>query len=143
MIGALLPDELPFYHLGEIRRADDAAAGEGVAGAAEADFAQLRGVGFRLAGELNGVFIIAFDRDLDASTYTEMGNVLASRLATEMSRRAGRPVRLSPPHALEGAPLRELLTGPAGESFRFIHHWRGTAIPVRARFAPVEESGNA
>lgn len=95
-----MPQEFPFYHLGRVeRRASETLnLPEDPAAAV-----------FSLRGDLTGMMIVAFDRDLDPSTYAEMGNILASQLVTRLYSQRRMEVMITSPRMMMGGELRTLL----------------------------------
>jgi hypothetical protein len=134
---ALPAQGFDFYHLGQVLP-------EAPGGAPE-DLADLRAMAFTLQGESRGVFAVAFDRALDASTYTELGNVLASRFADGLSRARGHAVLISPPRELEGSRLAALAALSRGPVIRraYLHVHNGVAVRVEALILPVPSEGTA
>src|SRR4051812_8599967 len=99
-----LPESFPFYHLGQICPVPQ----ETELSATESELA---GVAFSIdcEGLLEGAILIVFyDPDLDHDLYAEAGNVIASRLATELSRRTGGKSQISPPRRLSSTQLHSL-----------------------------------
>jgi hypothetical protein len=87
-----LPNQFPFYHLGTIEQNREPQA--------QADWDDLLVIAYSLKGDLDAVFLIGIEKGLDASVYSEAGNIMASRLVTALDREAGLDVVLSPPQIL-------------------------------------------
>lgn len=129
------PERIPFYHLGEVALSDspepDAAA------FADPD---RRCLGFQLQGDVSGVVAVLFDADQDLSTYSELGNLLASRIATELSRRVGLDVLISPPRPLGMERLARMLQTAGQPHFRrtYLHVFRDQpTVPVQLIVVPI------
>ncbi|MCM2324398.1 MAG: hypothetical protein NDJ90_14160 [Oligoflexia bacterium] len=135
MLREALPEGFDFYSLGTLVVAPEPT------GTLDdpAELAELAFVAFRYSGDEQGLILTAFDRGLDSSMYTEMGNVLASRFADRLSRLSdGVGVGISPPLALEAEPARRLLQAAAQRrTERLFHHVHGNiAVPVRMIVLP-------
>jgi hypothetical protein len=99
-----LPIAFGFYHLGhvEMNTVPESSLAEKIAQASWAD--DFAAVAFRLHGERKHVLVMLFDKDLDASAYTEMGNVIASRAAMRLSETGAFDCAISPPQSLTPLP---------------------------------------
>jgi hypothetical protein len=128
-----LPREFPFYHLGTVTL-DETVAGPEAVPSDEPQFAHSTGVAFQLLGELDDWLVLVFEQGLDVPTYTEMGNIIASQLATQLSAE-GKEAMISPPRELKTPQLVRLLSN-AGEarplSRLYRHTHRGETFAVRA-----------
>lgn len=134
LIDRALPLEFPFYHLGLMRlEPDDASTGALIVGARESDQHILA---YRLRGDLNALIILLVDRGLDPSTYAEAGNVLASRVATELSQERDLDVMISPPLRLDPAQLQVIAGNPLLDR-TYLHLHKGIAAPVRLLVASM------
>jgi hypothetical protein len=87
-----LPDQFEFYHLGTIEQNRTPET--------QIDWDDLLVIAYSLKGDLDAVFLIGIEKGLDASIYSEAGNIMASRLVTALDREAGLDVVLSPPQVL-------------------------------------------
>jgi hypothetical protein len=101
------PRDFAFYHLGDVRAAQGVAAPESV------DWVGSEAIAFAMSGDIRGLAVVLFPRGAaapggDFSSWFELANVLASRLATRLSAQRGLEVILSPPRYLKGAELRTL-----------------------------------
>lgn len=148
-ISHALPERFPFYHLGEVSPASDAVSSSGDLPPAEA-LAEAEIVGFRISGELQGLALILFERGLDLSTYTEMGNLLAGRFVTRLSSEQGIDAMISAPFIPSEAQLsrvRETVRMARKPVLRrpYLHvHPDGRSSPVQFLLIPLEEgAGNA
>lgn len=88
------------------------------------------GVAFSTQGDQRAVLVVMFDEGLDASMYTEIGNVIASRFADGLAR-VGSDVFLSPPQALGAAEIHRRLSGAQPSLARqYYHSHSGTIVPI-------------
>ena len=103
---------------------------------------------FSLRGELKALLIVCFEKDLDVSTYSELGNIIASRLALRLSEEAGIEVLISPPQPLSKAHLEMLpKLGSLVTQRMYRHFYKGQVAAIQtfllANAASAEEHGNA
>lgn len=130
-----LPEEFEFYHLGKV-----------LAQTAELhDFPNLEdtlAMGYAFNGDTNGILIAIFDRGLDSSTYSEMGNILASQFATRLSKNNELDVMIGPPKELSENTLGHLSRSASSTLARTYHHlYNGKIIPVQVLVLPLGEQG--
>jgi hypothetical protein len=135
---ALVADSLPphfdFYHLGEVRRLSDSPASSSSLSPVQA--LPCQGIAYDLyaEGAVDAVFVLLLPADLDYSTYSELGNILASRIST----------MISPPRALNSLQLETLALTAATHSFNYVHERKNSApIELRALLLPGGNVGNA
>ena len=102
----LFPESFEFYHLGNVEKQLPISSVQSL------ELDGRSGVSFNLYGDTTGLIVFLFEEGLDVSTYTEMGNVLASRMATQLSIQQGWDVMISPPRFLNSAQLRSQLLPP-------------------------------
>jgi hypothetical protein len=116
-----LPTEFEFYHLGKVSRdrSDQLP---------EIQFFDKMIVGFVLQGDIRGVLLVVFDRGLDVSTYSEMGNILAGQLVTNLSRTRDLDILISAPKVVPTEQAQRLIEQarrlPGGNGIaqqRFLH----------------------
>lgn len=83
-------------------------------------------IAFRLNGDVDGVAIALFDQGLDPSVYTEMANILVSRLADRLG-----DVMISPPLPLTAARARAI-EGSASETIHreYLHFHEGRTVTI-------------
>ena len=93
------PEGFAFYHLGKVEKI-------GHSETSESAFLNRVGVSFNLYGEETSLIVLLFDKTLDVSTYTEMGNVLASRIASRLGNDSGLETMISPPRFLSSEQLQ-------------------------------------
>lgn len=118
-----LPKTFDFYHLGKV---------ELQAQSFDID-PESTAVAFRIQGDVAVWAIVFFARELDASTYTELGNVLASKIATYLNSQIGTEVMVSSPHMLNSPQLERILTHASPLIRRTYMHFRKESIvPIEA-----------
>jgi hypothetical protein len=121
-----LPENFPFYHLGTVEA--QKAEGSDVEWTFDAD---QTAVSYRFHGDSEGMLVVVFDQGLDESTYLEMGNVIAAKLATNLSKAQGWDVMISPPEKLKSAQLQALLPRVPQKIIRnYLHLHQGRSILV-------------
>jgi hypothetical protein len=136
-LSTALPREFDFYHLGQVSIHEEIIP---------TDFSEMKAVGFSFQGDLRGLMVLLFDEGLDASAYTEMGNVLAARIATQLSKERGLEIMISPPSAMPRERLEQLIdAGHVIIQRTYMHRHSGLAIPIQALLLPAtqQEAGNA
>ena len=78
--------------------------------------------------------VLLFDEDLDSSMYSEVGNILASRLAGKLSQQADWKVEISAPAIWSAERVSErlpaILKSGKTQSISYFHIVRGNAIPL-------------
>jgi hypothetical protein len=112
-ISDLLPENFGFYGLGSVDLQNKVESSETL----PLDFDLLRGVVFRvyhLDDAPSALLLFIFGADLDESMYTEMGNVLASRLCQGLTETQKSEMMISPPIMLKSNQLKRL-AGPEGK----------------------------
>src|SRR4051812_34966083 len=87
-----LPEQFDFYHLGRVELHPDLRCPPDQNNSS---------VVFRIYGDLSVWIVLFFDKDLDFSTYAELGNVLASKIITQLNTLSGIDLMVSPPIELE------------------------------------------
>lgn len=109
-----LPEHFEFYDQGEVGQAlrslSDSPSGETVLPLAPESTADKFGIMILIQGDIKGVLIALFDNGLDNSMYSEMVNVIASRLADRLSAEDEVDVVISPPKVLDTESLERTLT---------------------------------
>jgi hypothetical protein len=136
-ISDLLPESFGFYGLGTVELQKKVGTTETL----PLDFDLLRGVGFRvyhLDDAPSALLLFVFGADLDESMYTEMGNVLASKLCQNLTEQQKSEMMISPPILLKSQQLRRL-AGPegkfAGAGRLYLHSYSSNGIE---KSIPVE-----
>jgi CheY-specific phosphatase CheX len=134
-----LPEPFSFYGLGEV-----APSMAPIEIDEEAEAAV-----FSLSGEIRGMIAVLFDRDLDTSMYTEMANVLASRVATKLSKDDGLTAIISPPRMMKAPDVLDLVEGHPAVFRAYTHLYQQQMIPVQLVILPYlgpslgQETANA
>ncbi len=120
-----LPGEFEFYGMGQVKLQT------GLTDDLWSDHAH--GIGYALHGDFRGLLVIRVEFAEDLSLFEELGNVLASRLATELGETQSLDVLITPPKRLKPRRLASLLHGMekdeiARRTYFFFHS--GKTIPV-------------
>ncbi|OFZ18365.1 MAG: hypothetical protein A2X94_12515 [Bdellovibrionales bacterium GWB1_55_8] len=122
-----LPEQFDFYHLGTVnlepehthpiseKLPDDAMA-----------------VAFQLSGDVSAALVLHFEKGLDPSIYSEMGNVIASRVATNLSKMENLDILVSPPRLLSEKHWENLSQGHKLTGRTYLHLHRGISIRLHA-----------
>src|SRR4051794_39611054 len=84
-----LPDQFEFYHLGQVSQQPS-----------HAHLDEVCAIAFYLSGDVEAIMILLFSKQLDSSLYSELGNILASQMATQLSNKSGMDLHISPPQKL-------------------------------------------
>lgn len=137
---ASLPESFSFYGFGAVARAREA---ERVKSLTEI-LSGKAGVSFRLLGEPAVLLIVLFDSKLDVSMYTEMGNILASKLCNNLSEKGEGDLMITPPLSLTSEQLARLLR----TDFPYIHRSyehvdQDVKVLIETLILPVGNIGNA
>ncbi len=133
-----LPENIPFYHLGVVSRSGTI---EGTSDHpmawADLDAEGRHAFAFTLyAGEMPGTLVLLFDQGLDASIYSEIGNVMASRLADALG------AMPSPPRSLSPKGAERLLRAARGTAvwFEYSHHVDGEKVALELAYITTQGS---
>jgi hypothetical protein len=157
----LLPEKMPFYHLGEIILQESSSQAAWL----WLDDEGSSFIGYQILGEVRGALVLAFPKVLapqvpwtkDASSvYSELGNLLASKISTELSRHGAKDTMISPPIPLTKEMTSTLLKRAGLENSvqrRYLHLKKEFIVPVEVLLLPrashlnenltSEELGNA
>ena len=132
-LASALPVHIDFYHLGTVEQKTTNDSNT---------FRDACGVAFKIYGDLNGLMIVLFENDLDHSTYTELGNLLASRLATRLQVENALDVMISPPQRIE-ASLVQSLTQKNSSIIRrtYAHFYKNSVISVETLVLSAQSEG--
>jgi hypothetical protein len=140
-----LPYSFNFYHLGKVELQNhlpdhfqDSLSDESKSLAS--------GIGFHLRGDLNATLAILFDRDLDLSIYSEVGNILASKIANQLFLDRQLQVEISPPQLLSEIQLETILmSGPSTIRKAYVHQYDDKMVYLQTLLVPshLEGIGNA
>lgn len=132
-----LPERFDFYHLGEVRMESRAQSLEPALVNSNTQC-----VAFAIQGGARGAIAILFHKNLDHSTYTELGNILASQAADRLAKMsAGEdwlPVLISPPKSLNHLQFGQMLAlSPGASRFVYNHVDQGQNIPIQVIVMPA------
>jgi len=131
-----LPKEFSFYHLGSVEMRSQR---EFTETNAELILEDLNAVAFSFQGDFRGVLIILVEKGLDVSIYSELGNILASRLATELTH-DGYDVMITPPRLLQAPQLERLIQTPQKKIHgKYQHLYQNTTVPVETVLIPFPD----
>ena len=135
MMVTSLPSSLDFYHLGsvEVDERQPSTDPDRIRMDLLRRAADFNAYGFAFHGDFRGALIILFSKDLDRDTYAELGNILASRLATSLTEQEGLGVSISPPYLLgaSGKWIQSTLQpGAHCAHRRYFHHTGKKLIPI-------------
>jgi hypothetical protein len=96
----------------------------------------LNAVAFSFQGDFRGVLVILIEKGLDISIYSELGNILASRIATELNS-DGYDVMVTPPRLLQSAQIERLIQTPHKKIHgKYQHLYQSTVVPVETVLIP-------
>ncbi len=93
------PGGFDFYHLGQVEALNSTSI----------DFEGKQAVAFQLYGDQEGLFVLLFAEGLDTSLYSELGNVLASRMSRMLSESSDTDLMISPPRLLNPLQVKKSL----------------------------------
>jgi hypothetical protein len=135
-----LPEGFSFYHLGQVEPLPTS----GRLDHSPSIYPDSIGVAYRIQGDLRGLFIIVLDKGLDVSIYSELGNILASRLASNLSSSEdGLEIMISPPHVLNHSQLERLMRSQHPVIRKtYTHFDRNLSIPIQTLILLTPEDGN-
>jgi hypothetical protein len=137
-----LPESFAFYHLGEIASRESKKAPELQPQNMFDD--HRAALAYTLRGDLQAAVVLMIEPGLDLSMYSEAGNIIASRLATQLAEKHGIDVILSPPARLQRAQL-ELLAKAASDVAEktYVHIHAGKEILLEALIFVHSSASNA
>jgi chemotaxis protein CheY-P-specific phosphatase CheC len=126
-----LPDQFEFYHLGQVALQSTNSSLE-----------DANAIAFHIAGDMMAVVVLLFAKGLDSSIYSELGNILVSRLATQLNQKDGIDLMISPPQSLTENQLNQIMQHhipPIKRNYSHIH--QGSIISIEALILPTWDSG--
>ncbi len=126
-IANALPKNFDFYHLGVVRMQSGTQDDLWSHGA--------RAIGFSLEGDLRAALMIRVEFAEDLSVYAEMGNIIASQLATALSKEKGVDVLISPPRMMSAKAASRLMAAATQAGRRFE---RRTYLHLHQKTVPVD-----
>ncbi len=133
------PDQFEFYHLGRVEL-------QGFQQAKKDCLQKNNAIAFRIEYDVSVWIVVLFGRDLDIPTYSELGNIIVSKMVTQLSSLLGAEIMISPPHYLDQTQIEIM----AQTSYKIIcknysHHFKNSVIPIETWILPSlwEGIGNA
>ena len=134
-----LPDGFAFYHLGQVEPLPTSGRLDNT----PSIYPDSIGIAYQIQGDLRGLFIIVLDKGLDISTYSELGNILASRMANKLSSsEEGPEIMISPPHVLNHSQLERLMRSQHPIIRKtYTHFDHGLSIPIQTLILLTPEGG--
>lgn len=135
-ISELLPDGFSFYEMGSVAQARSRAS----------ELRELiqdkNGVMFKLLGEPAAILIVLFDRALDVSMYSELGNILASQLCQRLSELGEGDLMITPPLVLKPEQLGKLALMNSPFTQKSYEHRDGEkAVVIETLILPLSAEG--
>jgi len=128
-----MPKEFSFYHLGSVEMQSTR---ELETQNSELALDDLNAVAYSFQGDFRGVLVVLVEKGLDVSIYSEMGNILASRMATELMQ-DGYDVMISPPRLLQTEQLDKLMkTSLKKIQGKYAHLYQNTTVPIDVLLIP-------
>lgn len=125
-----LPSHFQFYHLGEVEMTPLLNS-----------FADTTSIAYRLSGEITALLVLSFAKELDMSIYSEVGNIIASRLVTQLSEE-GIDVTISSPKHLDPKQIKLLLGNKESIIRRtYAHLLKNSVIPLEATIFAASQEG--
>ena len=132
-----LPEGFDFYGFGQVTRSKAkplSALTEITAGKS--------GVSFKLLGDPAALLVVLFDSGLDSSMYTELGNILASKLCQSLSEQGEGDLMITPPIVVRAEQLARL----SQRNIPFIHQSyehvdQGSTVLVETLILPILVNG--
>lgn len=121
-----LPERLPFYHLGWV----DKAAQQELSSLPEASIHGTQAWLYQVSGDLKGAFVLVFPDTADASAYSELGNLLFTHWANQVSRLKDLDIAISPPLPASLDRVREWIKATSPRVQEFIHTQNDGRISV-------------
>lgn len=104
------------------------------------------GIAYQFKGDFQGLLLLLVASELDVSTYSEMGNIIASRLANSLQSKEGLDVLITPPKVLERAQVARIIQSNPNQIYSaYDHILENLVVPVQTLLFPNwgEGSGNA
>ncbi len=130
-----LPQQFGFYHLGDVELIETRA--DNPSRQSSRELPTQTAVAFTYQGDARGVLALIFDSDLDISIYSEMGNVIASRMITHLHQKEGADILLSPPKVLNAGQLAVLMKSEQSHKRTYLHRQKDQVIQVEVLIASV------
>ncbi len=132
-----LPENFSFYHLGEIALSDSKKTRSALLDESDNRAA----LAYTLRGDIQAAIVFLIEPGLDLSMYSEAGNIIASRLATQLAEKHGIDVVLSSPVRLERAQLALLVSATREITNKtYVHSHAGKEVLLEALLFSSERS---
>lgn len=129
----MLPKEFAFYHLGHAR------ANTGATRSLGSDD-QISLIGYRVSGDPSFWIVLAHERDLEFSIYSEFGNILASRWVGQLSDALGQDFVLSHPMQISKSVIQAVESKLIPLVRRqYIHAHQSKEVPLEFWVLPHRE----
>jgi hypothetical protein len=126
-----LPENFSFYHLGEISLRNPNEIRQASLTLPIDD--RRAALAYRLRGDLQAEVVLMLEPGLDLSMYSEAGNIIASRLATQLAEKHQIDVVISPPTRLEHEQLARLMSVTVEKIEKtYVHSYAGREILLEA-----------
>lgn len=133
-IANALPLQLEFYHLGNVKMQP-----------MEYEWFEVCTLAFRVFyTESSATVLIRFEKHLDCSMYSELGNLLVSQIANQLtpfSEDHQRTVTITPPHFLSEERVAQLLSHCSPVKKMYVHFFKSLMIPIEALILPDTTEG--
>jgi hypothetical protein len=138
LISQSLPETFPFYGMGDVSLVKNPKSTSPISALVEGK----DGVSFKLLGEPAVLLVVLFDKNLDSSMYSELGNILASKLCTGLSEEGEGDLMITPPYPLKSEQLKRL----ASVGLPFIHRSyehvnQDKTVLIEALILPITAEG--
>jgi hypothetical protein len=132
-LAGALPQSFEFYNLGQVSLTESTQT---------FPTQDCTAIGFRLYGDVTALLILLFPLGLDVSLYSEMGNILASRIANQLTSHNKMEVMVSPPSPISEDQFEQLIRRTTGMIRRsYVHLYKSTVIPVETVILPSPSEG--
>jgi hypothetical protein len=141
-ISQSLPETFPFYGLGTVSRVERGSSASPLSVLIEGKAA----VSFRLLGDPAVLLIVLFDETLDASMYSELGNILASKLCQGLSEEGEGDLMVTPPLQLNSQQLSRLSRLSLSqlqlcENVAYQHVYGDKTVAIETLILPITAEG--
>src|SRR4051812_47893563 len=122
------PTDFDFYHLGRVEEQAELML----------SLQDCSAIAFQLRGDATAWVVVIFSKELDSSVYSELGNILVSKMATQLNLQAGADVIISPPHFLSPPQVEKiLLASQPLERKTYGHFYQNSVIPIETWILPT------
>ena len=137
-----LPSSFNFYHLGKVELQPEELQPDLQLSTHDA----LYGISFHLRGDLHATLVILLGKNLDLALYSELGNILASKIANQLFVDRQLQIEISPPQLLSENQLASILeSGSSTTRKTYVHRYENKIFYLETLFvpSPLEGIGNA